>query len=466
MMERLDPVVVGPEEFSLALEAQGAHPVGVDWTPPLAPSALGQLFESTEALSRVQNANAAAIDRILQARCRLVDVDVAGDVIPGLEPGLLLHAGPPLDWWSSSGPMRGAFVGALLYEGWAEDPTSAEEMLKNGKVKLEPCHEHSAVGPMAGVISPSMPVVVVENVAFGNRAFSTLNEGLGKVLRYGANDEGVISRLRWLQQVVGPVLRTAIQTRDGLDLTTIIVQALQMGDELHNRNKAATSLFVRELAGSLINATASLGDSDRNSIFEYLASTDVFFLNLAMAACKAALDPAGNIPHSTVVTAMARNGTEFGIRAAGTGDQWFTADAPEVEGLFFPGFGPEDANPDLGDSAITETAGLGAFALVAAPAIVQFIGGEVDRGRQITEEMYEITLAEHPLYQLPTLDFRGTPVGIDCLAVARTGISPALDTGIAHKQAGIGQIGAGVVRVPVQPFVEAFETVVSTLFGT
>jgi hypothetical protein len=294
-----------------------------------------------------------------------------------------------------------------------------------------------------------MPVCVVENAAFGNRAYATLNEGLGKVLRYGANDAGVIAHLRWLAEEVAPALAPAFR-RGGIDLTAIIAQALHMGDELHNRNKAGTALFTRALAQYLTE-----GDGRRaplSPIFRYLAETDVFFLNLAMAACKAALDPASGVAGSTLVTAMARNGTDFGIRVAGAGGEWFTAPAPRIEGLYFPGFGPEDASPDLGDSAITETAGLGAFALAAAPAITQFIGGTPDRARRYTDEMYAITLGEHPRFTIPALDFRGTPVGVDCLKVARSRLAPVLDTGIAHREPGIGQIGAGIVRTPLEPF--------------
>jgi hypothetical protein len=299
-----------------------------------------------------------------------------------------------------------------------------------------------------------MPVFVVHNESFGNRAYATLNEGLGKVLRYGANDTSVIARLRWLAEEVAPTLQTAIRRSDGLDLTGLIAQALHMGDELHNRNKAATALFTRAIAPYLLE-----GDSRRptgikiaSDILRYLAETDVFFLNLGMAACKAALEPAGGIQGSTVVVAMARNGTEFGIQVSGTGGEWFTAPAPEVEGLYFPGYSAADANPDLGDSAITETAGLGAFALAAAPAITQFIGGTPALARHYTDEMYGITLAEHPLYTIPSLDFRGTPVGVDLVKVARSRVAPMLDTGIAHKEPGIGQIGAGIVRVPIEPF--------------
>jgi hypothetical protein len=427
----------------------------VVWQPPPegVTRAIAALLGDDECYRAMQAGNQEAMRRITEARAVLVDLRSARDVVPGLEGKMLLHAGPPLSWETACGPMRGALAGALLFEGWARSLSEAESLLAGGAIRLAPCHEHSTVGPMAGVISPSMPVFVVENETGHNRAFSNLNEGLGKVLRYGANDAGVIARLQWLAEEVAPALAVAIRRSGGIDLTGMMAQALHMGDELHNRNKAATALFSRAIAPLLVEGDVR-NPRSLPGLFRYLAETDVFFLNLSMAASKAALDAAKGIQGSTVVTAIARNGTDIGIRVSGTGDAWFTAPSPAIEGLYFPGYGPEDANPDLGDSAITETGGLGAFALAAAPAITGFIGGTPERGREITEEMYGITLAEHPRYTIPALDFRGTPVGIDLVRVAQSRISPMLDTGIAHKEPGVGQIGAGIVRVPIEPFDE------------
>lgn len=447
------PIVAGPEDFALALEAQEVAAPRVEWQPPPeeVSRAMAALLRDDERYRTMQEVNAEAMGRITGAKSLLVDLRVARDVVPGLEGKMLLHAGPPLAWKTASGPMRGALAGALLFEGWARSAEEAESMLAAGSIQLSPCHEHNTVGPMAGVISPAMPVFVVENQTGGNRAYSNLNEGLGKVLRYGANDAGVIARLRWLAQEVAPLLGAAIRRSGGIDLTGLIAQALHMGDELHNRNKAATALFARAIAPFLVEGEGR-NSNTLAALFRYLAETDVFFLNLSMAASKAALDAGHGLDGSTVVTAIARNGTEIGIRVSGTGNRWFTAPAPAIEGLYFPGYGPQDANPDLGDSAITETGGLGAFALAAAPAITQFIGGTPELGGKITEEMYAITLAEHPVYSIPALDYRGTPVGIDLMRVAQSRVAPMLDTGIAHREPGIGQIGAGIVRVPIEPF--------------
>jgi hypothetical protein len=298
-----------------------------------------------------------------------------------------------------------------------------------------------------------MPVWIVENAAFGNRAFATLNEGLGKVLRYGAYSEEVIARLVWMRDVLAPVLVKALRKHGPLDLRSLLAQALQMGDEGHNRNRAATSLFIRELAPHLVRLTARRDDVAR--IFEFMHGNDHFTLNLSMAGAKCALDAAADTPGSSLVTAMARNGTEFGIRLAGTGARWFTAPAPKVDGLYFPGYGADDAALDIGDSAITETAGYGGFAMAAAPAIVQFVGGSPEKALETTRRMAKITLAESPVYRIPALGFRGTPTGIDVLRVVETSILPAINTGIAHKEPGVGMIGAGLVTPPFECFAQA-----------
>ena len=405
------------------------------------------------AAASIAGANRECLRRIQAATALLTDVRPAREALPGMGPRTVLHAGPPIVWARMCGPMRGAIIGACLFEGWAATAEEATALAASGGLQLSPCHHHQAVGPMAGIVSPSMALFVVENREGGTRAHATLNEGLGRVLRMGAYDASVIERLRWLNGSLAPLLAEAVRRAGGVDLKSLVAQALTMGDEVHNRAKAGSALFARTMAPHL--AAAGGGEAER--ALEFLAATDHFFLNLSMAACKATLDAAHGIPGATMVTALARNGTDFGIRVSGTGDTWFTAPAPEVKGLYFPGYGPADANPDLGDSAITETAGLGAFALAAAPAIVQFVGGTARLAVETTEEMYEITLGEHETFKIPVLDFRGTPVGIDLRKVVETGITPAIDTGIAHREAGIGQIGAGLSRAPMECFVRALD---------
>lgn len=450
---------VGVAEFALSSRAHGATVIELDWRPPAGGDRdLGLLVARLEddpddAIgARVGAANKQALERILGARPMLQDVRPAAEVVPGLGSRSILHAGPPIEWPRMCGPMRGAIIGAILSEGWADTPEAARALAGSGDISFAPCHHHAAVGPMAGILSPSMPVLVVENARGGNRAFATLNEGLGKVLRFGAYGGEVLDRLRWIAGTLGPALGQALRARGPIDLRTITAQALQMGDECHNRNAAATALFARIIAPALCRTVAP---EVAATILEFLEGNNHFYLNLSMAACKATLDSAHGIADSTVVTAMARNGVEVGVRMSGTGDRWFTAPATVPEGLYFPGYGPGDACPDLGDSAITETMGIGAFAMAAAPAIVRFVGGTPDDALGYTRQMYAITLERNSDFGIPALGFAGTPTGIDARRVIDSGVAPVINTGIAHRDAGIGQIGAGLVRAPIACFAGA-----------
>ena len=407
----------------------------------------------------IDRANAEAIKRVMAATPVLTGVARARDVIAGLGEDVLLHAGPPLTWDRMSGPVRGAVIGALLYERRARTEAEAAALAASGRIRFEPCHHHAAVGPMAGIISSSMPVCVVDNRAGGTRAYTTFNEGYGKVLRYGAYDESVVARLRWIEGTLGPVTGRALELAGGLDMKALISQALQMGDEGHNRNKAGSALLSRLLGPFIVRSGAPA--DQQAEVFRFLADNDIAMLNPVMAACKVAMDAGHGIANSTLVTTMARNGTDFGIRVSGLGDRWFVGPAEVPRGLYFPGFTAEDGNPDMGDSAITETAGIGAFAMAGAPAIVTFVGGTVRDAVASTLEMYDITLAEHETFRIPALDFRGTPTGIDVRKVIRTGILPRINTGIAHRKAGIGQVGAGLVRPPRVCFEEALRAMAS-----
>lgn len=463
-------VNVGVETFTESVRAAGVPVLPVEWRPPgggeprtawLLAKLIGDAADPDCPGSQIDRANRDAVSRLLAAQPTLVDIRQARELWPDLGK-TVLHAGPPIAWERMCGPMRGAVVGAILYEGWAASADEAEGVAGSGQIRFAPCHHYAAVGPMAGIISPSMPVFVVRNLAGENAAYSNLNEGLGKVLRFGAYGAEVLERLRWIERVLAPGLRRALQMiPGGIRLAPIMAQALQMGDDVHNRNAAATSLLFRTLAGALVRS-----DLERATVQEVLTFIDGnnhFFLNLSMAACKASLDAAHDVPGSSLVTAMCRNGVEFGIRVSGMGARWFTAPSPIVKGLYFAGYSDADANPDLGDSAITETAGVGGFAMGTAPAMVQFIGGTPEDALAYTQEMYEITMAKHPVFALPALNFQGTPTGIDVRNVVDAGICPVINTGIAHRQAGIGQVGAGVVRAPMGCFEEALLALADTL---
>ena len=410
----------------------------------------------------IREANAEAIRRMLGAEPVLVDVIPASEAIPALVEGMILHAGPPLDWGSMCGPMRGAVVGIAVFEGWAADLADAERLAESGAFRLKPNHDFGAVGPMTGMTTRSQPVLVVENRTSGNRAFCTINEGLGKVMRFGGNDASVLKRLGWLRDTLGPALGAALRVGKGIDLKPLVARGLTMGDEMHQRNLACSSLLLRTLAPDLARTT-----DDRTALAEILAfigSNDQFFLNLAMVLGKAIMDPVHGIEGSSVVTAMSRNGTDFGIRVSGLGDEWFTAPVEMPAGLYFPGFSADDANPDMGDSTIVETIGLGGFAMAAAPAVAGFVGAGVpSSAADFTRTMGEITLTQNPEWTIPALDYQGVPTGIDIRLVVETGIAPTINTGIAHCKPGIGQVGAGVVKAPLACFEQALKALAARL---
>lgn len=402
----------------------------------------------------IDQANATAVERMMSARPILRRVAPAREVIPGLRDRQLLHAGPPITWERASGPLRGAIIGACIFEGWAAGAAEAEALITSGQIELAPCHHYGAVGPMAGVTSPSMQVYVVENVTHGNLAFSNLNEGYGKVLRYGAYSEEVLAKLRWMNDVMGPILAAALDhSGEGIDIRALLSESLHMGDEGHNRNKAGSILYTARLAPLIVQVVDD--KQTAAEVLKFLGDNALSVLNPVMAACKAMADAGHGVEGSTIMTTMARNGTDLGIRVSGLGDRWFTGPAQVPDGLYFPGFTSSDANPDIGDSTITETAGIGAFAMASAPAIVTFISGTPQDAMNATREMYEITVAEHKQFTIPALGFRGTPTGVDIRKVVELGITPRINTGIAHREAGIGQVGAGLVRPPMSVFEEA-----------
>jgi hypothetical protein len=401
----------------------------------------------------IEKANSLATDRMMEARPIVTTMAKAIEVVPGLHENMLLHAGPPVTWERMSGPMKGAMMGALIFEGKAGNGDEAEQLLKNGKIEFSPCHEHMCAGPMAGVISPSMLVYVVENQTHKIKCFSNLNEGRGKVLRMGAYSQDVMERLRWMESTLGPSIKAALEAIGGLDIRAILSKALHMGDDGHNRLDAASVMWTSQLAPYI--AKTARDSATAFDVIKFLGENALSILNPVMAGCKSMTAAAHNVEGSTIVTIMARNGTDFGIKVSGLGDRWFTAQSPFVKALYFPGFKESDACRDIGDSVITETAGIGGFAMATAPALVTFIGGVPKDAINTTLDMYEITFAEHKHFTIPFLDFRGTPTGIDIRKVVEKQITPRVNTGVAHKDPGIGQVGAGVVSAPLRVFEDA-----------
>jgi len=444
---------VGVRSFYESVLAQGGEALHVDWKPPAGgdPELLSILSKLD--CPEVDEANSKAVEKILAAKPVLIGIKTAREVIPDMAEDTILHSGPPITWDRVCGPTKGAVWGALIYEGLAKSKEEAENLIAKGEIKFEACHDHDSVGPMAGVISPSMPVMVVENQANRNRAYTNINEGLGKVLRYGAYDDSVVKRLRWMEKTLAPVLAAALKSSGPMDLKAIMAQSLQMGDELHTRNVASSMIFLKILAPHM--AETGFAKRDLRDVLEFIGEDVIFFLNPAMAACKATMDAAHGIKSSTVVTTLARNGTDFGIRVSGLGDKWFTAPAEVPKTLFFPGFKREDANPDLGDSAIMETAGFGGFASATSPAVVQVVGGSANDAAGYTREMGEICLTKDGSFSIPFLNFEGIPRGIDLRKILDTGVLPFINTGVAHKKPGMGTVGFGVLRAPMDCFKKA-----------
>jgi Protein of unknown function (DUF1116) len=460
--QELQVLNLGLATFADAISRAGGSVTQLEWTPPaLGNVGAGRALATLVNDPAVEAANRAAFAAYLASQPKLEGVGLARELIPAMRSRLILHSGPPIAWERMCGPMQGAITGAILLEGWARDPTTARALAASGEVKFEPCHHHGAVGPMAGIISPSMPVFSILDNHHGHRTFSNINEGLGKVLRFGAFGADVTAHLEWMASKLYKVLEATFANSGGIELKPLMAQALHMGDELHNRNTAATLLLLRRLLPAMMASDASRADVAE--VVAFIAGNDHFFLNISMAACKAMLDAARGFTSSSMVTTMARNGVEFGLQVSGTGDRWFTAPAPVVEGLFFPGYSTSDAAPDLGDSAITESVGLGAFAMAAAPAIVNFVGGTTDDAMAHTATMAHITMGRNGGFTLPALNFAGTPAGIDIRSVVDTGLLPVINTGIAHRQAGVGQIGAGITRAPLDCFIQALAALAAAL---
>lgn len=454
--QKPEVINIGIADFNEPIQKFGSRSVQFDWKPAAGGNVkLIQILQKIKQLKDLGQQNNAVVDRFRQGSPYLVDVVPAGSVIDELNSKTLLHAGPPIKYEDMSDPMQGSCVGAVLFEGWAKEESEARSLLENGEINLIPCHHVNAVGPMGGITSGSMPVLVVENRLEGNRAYCTLNEGIGRVLRFGAYDSEVIDRLTWMKDTLGPVLGEAIRSKkEGINVNVIMAKAITMGDEFHQRNIAASLVFLKEVAPLIV--ALDITDDKKEAVIQFLADTDQFFLNIMMATGKSIVDAAKLIEEGTIVTTLSRNGQNFGIKVSGLGEEWFTAPVNTPEGLFFTGFSQEDANPDMGDSAIAETVGFGGMAMIAAPGVTRFVGaGGFDDAKRVSDEMDEICIANNANFTIPTWDFQGTPLGIDICKVVETGITPLINTGIAGKVAGLGQVGAGTVRAPIQCFEKA-----------
>jgi len=464
--KKFDVINIGLQMFKEDMTKQGIKVNQVNFIPPA--DGDEDLLDALDYLElphikqKIEEANKEVIERITTSRPVLVGYDKAINVIPGMKKNMIIHAGPPIKWENMCGAMKGAVTGAIVFEGFAKDIEEAEKVAASGEILFSPCHEHNSVGSMAGVTSASMYVHIVENKTYGNFSYTNLSEQLSKILRMGANDQSVIDRLIWMRDVLGPMLKEAMEIAGEIDLRLLLSQALHMGDECHNRNVAGTTLLIQALSPYLVQTNFST--KDKVDVLNFVLSSDYFSGPTWMALAKNALDAAHGVPYSTILTTMARNGVEFGIRVSGLDkDHWFTGPAQRVVGPLFAGYKAEDSGLDIGDSAITETYGIGGFAMSAAPAIVSLVGGTVEEAVATTKKMYEITYGENPNVTLPILNFRGIPTGIDLRKVLESGMLPVINTAIAHKEAGIGMIGAGITNPPMECFKEALRELVNQL---
>jgi hypothetical protein len=447
-------VNVGLPLFADAVAAQGAQVVSVDWRVPAggqpgAVAALGRLFGRHA--ERIDAANAEVIRRMDSAVPVLTGVSTVAEAVSDLPDGTLLHCGPAIAYGDAPDPLQRSMRAAVVAEGWAAGPHEAHELLDRGQIGLRPANEYRVVVPMATALEPGAPVYVVENRAGGTTAFAPICQGPGQVAWFGCDSAGAIERLVFLREVAAPAIRQVVERSGPLDVLALAAQAITMGDDVHVRTQAATNLLIRQWLPEL----AGLADPPRVAFARFLSGNHLFFLTLAMAAARSVTEWAAQVPGASIVTTMARNGTEFGIRLAGD-DRWFTTAAPEVgRALYYPGQGPETSAPDIGDSAVLELTGLGAAAAAGSPAVAQFLGGSMSAAAALTDRLATVCAGRSSRFKIPALGMAGTPLGVDVRRVVELGITPAVTTGILHRDAGTGQVGAGVAEAPLRCFADA-----------
>ena len=452
---RVEVVNIGLDRFETAVRDQGAPAIGVDWRIPAggdaqAAAALARLLGP--ASDRVDAANAEVVSRLDRGVPMLLGVETAGTAIGGFTDGMILHCGPSIEWADMCDPLRRSVRAAVVAEGWAPHRDAADRMVQAGEIQLEAANEHCAVVPMATAIGPTAPVYVVSVDAGGTTAYSSLNQGSGAVAWFGVDSDAAIERLGFLRDVLGPALAQALDRAGPIDVFSLAAQGIAMGDDVHMRVQATTNLLLRDLLPHLVRS----GSTRIGEVADFLSTNHLMFLNIAMAGARALTEWAGQVPDSSIVTSMARNGTTYGVRLPGRPERWFVAPSPRVQdALYHPGQGPDTSAPDIGDSAVLELVGLGGAAAANSPAVAGFLGGRMADAMAVTANMGRICAGTSTRLRLPILDNAGTPLGIDVRRVVETTITPAVNTGIVHVSDGSGQVGAGVAHAPLECFVQA-----------
>jgi hypothetical protein len=457
--DKLRVINIGLDGFAKDMRQQDVSVVDVDWYPPAdGDPNLNEILKTInfdqDLLKRINNANKMVIERVKNANPQVVDIISAEEALE-LPIHTILHSGPPIEWDRMCGPQKRAVLGAIQFEGWADDEDGAITLLKKEKITLLPCYQYDAVGPMTGIISPSMPVLVTKNEPYGNYGFSTFNEGRGNTLWFGIYDMGTLDRLKWIRDTLGPAMKAAVKIHEPINVFDIVEQGLQMGDECHARHAASTALLIKQLIPSMLDAGVS--GKKVSSIIRFMNENSHFFLNFTLSAVKVTMDSAHNIPFSTIVTGMSRNGVDFMLRVSGLGENYIVGPVSSMDNaVYYTGFTVEDAAGDIGDSAITETCGLGGMAIASAPSLAPFVGGSLSDEIESIQKLNSITLDTHHRFKMPTMDMENTPLGIDILRVVETRIVPFITTGVLHETSPVvGQIGTGVSNVPVTLFDQA-----------
>jgi Protein of unknown function (DUF1116) len=457
-------VNVGLPLFADAVASQGAPVISVDWRVPAGGqpalvAALGRLYGQHS--ERIEAANAEVLRRLDSGVPMLTGVTTVGEVAPGLDGRVLLHCGPPVRYSQAPDPLRRSMQAAAVAEGWAATPAEAGELLGSERIGLSPANAHRVVVPMATALGPGAPLYVVANEAGGTTAFAPISQGPGEVAWFGCATDASIARLVFLREIAAPVIAGVLRRGGPVDVLAIVAQAVTMGDDVHVRTQAATNLLIKEWLPHLAGA----GGGQVAAFARFLAANHLFFLTLAMAAARSLTEWAAGVPDSSIVTGMSRNGTTFGIRLAGS-PQWFTAGAPEVgHALYHAGRGPDDGAPDIGDSAVLELCGLGAAAAAGSPAVAQLLGGSMGAAAALTERLAAVCAGRSGRFKIPVLGNVGTPLGVDVRKVAELGTTPAVTTGILHRSAGTGQVGAGVAEAPLDCFTDALSDLDRRLTG-
>ncbi|MEA3117741.1 MAG: hypothetical protein QOI13_1011 [Paraburkholderia sp.] len=396
-----------------------------------------------------RGANRLAVERIAATEPVLTGCERAS-VALGLADGELGHAGPPFASAAEiPAPVLNALTGAVLHERWAGNREAARAMIMRGEIRLRANHDLGTVSPMTGVVRPRQTVMRIENRAGSGVAHATLAEAGRRVLRFGFYDEAVAAGLDHLDQVVGPALARALPA-GGLPLLPLIAEGVALGDDVHQRNIGGMYAFVRQLSDL------------ETSLRAWLLGNPQHFLNYAMAGAKLALDRAHDIPDSSIVTAISRNGVSCGVRIAGCGERWFTAPASFPDGGFFAPHTPLDAQGDLGDSAIMEAYGLGGTIAHCSPELARLMQQDWQAASAVGHRMRSLFDSAHPTIAPALAGEAGAGLGLDAQRVVDAGEPIRIHTGIAHRDGVTGWIGIGVATASVACFDAALRALVTS----